>query len=153
MADRPIRVQRKRMKGWRMPPNTVYVGRISRWANPWPVGDLRRALVSAYDWSGNTHSGLYRAFFAVPHGAELANAPLWTAEAPVVAVRLFQVLAAHFHDIAPEAYAAWLALLRGKNLACWCHLCAGHAGGKPLGEHCDDCEPCHVDVLLELANG
>lgn len=29
--------------------------------------------------------------------------------------------------------------LRGKNLACWCALDAGH--------------PCHADVLLELANG
>jgi hypothetical protein len=30
----------------------------------------------------------------------------------------------------------WLADLRGKNLACWC----------PLDQ------PCHADVLLELAN-
>lgn len=33
MADRPIRVQRKRTKGWRMPPNTVYVGRPTEWGN------------------------------------------------------------------------------------------------------------------------
>ena len=155
MADRPIRVQRRRAKGWRMPPNTVSVARPSRWGNPWPVDDLRRALVHAYDWSGNTHEELYRAFFAVPHGAELANAPWWTAEAPAIAVRLFRTLADHFHETAPEAYAAWLAPLRGKTLACWCHLCpihAGHPGGRPLGEHCDDCDPCHVDPLLELAN-
>lgn len=31
----------------------------------------------------------------------------------------------------------WLKPLRGKNLACWCPL---------------DGEPCHADVLLELAN-
>ena len=30
----PVRIQRKRTKGWRMPPNTVYVGRGSRWGNP-----------------------------------------------------------------------------------------------------------------------
>jgi hypothetical protein len=30
-----------------------------------------------------------------------------------------------------------LSELRGKNLACWCHL-----------DH-----PCHADVLLEMANG
>ena len=29
-----VRIQRKRTKGWRMPPNTVYVGRGSRWGNP-----------------------------------------------------------------------------------------------------------------------
>ena len=33
-----VRVQRKRNKGWRMPPNTVYVGRPSRWGNPYRVG-------------------------------------------------------------------------------------------------------------------
>ena len=34
----PIRIQRKRTKGWRMPPNTVYVGRPSlRWGNPYTV--------------------------------------------------------------------------------------------------------------------
>ena len=31
----PIRIQRKRKKGWRMPPNTVYVGRPTKWGNPW----------------------------------------------------------------------------------------------------------------------
>lgn len=30
----PKRIQRKRTKGWRMPKNTVYVGRPSRWGNP-----------------------------------------------------------------------------------------------------------------------
>ena len=29
------RMQRKRTKGWRMPPNTVYVGRPSKWGNPY----------------------------------------------------------------------------------------------------------------------
>ncbi len=31
---KPVRIQRKRTKGWRMPPNTVYVGRPSGWGNP-----------------------------------------------------------------------------------------------------------------------
>jgi len=31
----PIRIQRKRTKGWRMPENTVYVGRPSLWGNPY----------------------------------------------------------------------------------------------------------------------
>ncbi len=35
------RIQRKRTKGWRSPPNTVYVGRPTKWGNPWFVeGDL-----------------------------------------------------------------------------------------------------------------
>ena len=42
--------------------------------------------------------------------------------------------------------------LRGKDLACWCHLCEKHKDGKPLGVVCSDCAPCHADVLLEIAN-
>ena len=30
----PIRIQRERTKGWRMPPNTVYVWRLSKFGNP-----------------------------------------------------------------------------------------------------------------------
>ena len=33
------RIQRKRTKGWRMPENAVYVGRPTRWGNPYKVGE------------------------------------------------------------------------------------------------------------------
>lgn len=33
MTIKPKRIQRKRTKGWRMPPNTVYVGRPAKWCN------------------------------------------------------------------------------------------------------------------------
>lgn len=36
----PVRIQRKRTAEWRMPPNTVYVGRPSKWGNPYTVGDV-----------------------------------------------------------------------------------------------------------------
>ena len=36
--DKPIRVQRRRVKGWRMPPNTIYVGRPTKFGNPFKVG-------------------------------------------------------------------------------------------------------------------
>ena len=38
MADRPIRIQLSRQKGWRMPPNTVKVDRTTPWGNPFVVG-------------------------------------------------------------------------------------------------------------------
>ncbi len=38
----PRRIQRKRTKVWRMPEGAVYVGRGSRWGNPWRVGDVVR---------------------------------------------------------------------------------------------------------------
>lgn len=35
----PVRIQRKRIKGWTMPPNTVSVTRPGRWGNPFKIGD------------------------------------------------------------------------------------------------------------------
>ena len=32
------RIQRRRRKGWRQPPNTLYAGRPSKWANPFVIG-------------------------------------------------------------------------------------------------------------------
>ncbi|MFN3891941.1 MAG: DUF4326 domain-containing protein [Beijerinckiaceae bacterium] len=34
MTERPKRIQRSRAKGWRMPANAVYVGRPTKWGNP-----------------------------------------------------------------------------------------------------------------------
>lgn len=38
VTTRPQRIQRKRTKGWRMPPGAVYVGRGTQWGNPFRVG-------------------------------------------------------------------------------------------------------------------
>jgi len=35
---KPQRIQRRRATGWKMPPNTVYVGRPTKWGNPFFVG-------------------------------------------------------------------------------------------------------------------
>ena len=49
---RPKRIQRKRTKGWRMPEGAIYVGRGSRWGNPYRVGTClipdARAAVDAF---------------------------------------------------------------------------------------------------------
>lgn len=37
-ATKPKRIQRKRVKGWRMPENTVYVGRPTKYSNPYKIG-------------------------------------------------------------------------------------------------------------------
>ena len=98
----PKRIQRKRTKGWKMPPNTVYVGRPTVWGNPFIVGHgltNETAVVEFLKWlKGQTATG----------GGGLRRITI-------------------LHSI-PE--------LRGKDLACWC----------PLDQ------PCHADVLLEIAN-
>jgi hypothetical protein len=107
----PVRIQRKRSKGWRMPANTVYVGRPTKYGNPYIVQ-------------------LYR--FAHPDGSP---APHDAAAAREMAVRDYEM----WLEARPDGQAlAQLAEreLRGKDLACWC----------PLDQ------PCHADVLLEIAN-
>jgi hypothetical protein len=48
---KPVRVQRKREKGWKMPANTVYVGRPSRWGNPFRIGEeVDQAAVRGWEW-------------------------------------------------------------------------------------------------------
>jgi len=44
------RIQRKRVKGWRMPPNTVYVGRPSKWGNPFCTWIHPDAVELYEDW-------------------------------------------------------------------------------------------------------
>jgi Domain of unknown function (DUF4326) len=34
----PRRIQRRRTRGWRLPPEALYVGRPTRWGNPYRVG-------------------------------------------------------------------------------------------------------------------
>jgi hypothetical protein len=75
-----------------MPEGAVYVGRPTRWGNPYRAGVTMnvRSVESA--------------------------------------VALFREVVAPTLDVAP---------LRGRDLVCWC----------PLDQ------PCHADVLLEIANG
>ena len=53
----PERIQRKRTKGWKMPPNTVNVTRPGRWGNPYYVGmfrdyDAAMAVADFEKWIG-----------------------------------------------------------------------------------------------------
>ena len=52
MSQQPKRVQRKRTKGWRMPEGVVYVGRGSKWGNPWKVGNgfVAAEVVALYEF-------------------------------------------------------------------------------------------------------
>lgn len=106
MGERPIRVQLKRTKGWRMPPDTMSVARPTKWGNPARVG--------------------------APHPyclPEEIAAGLSCAE-PLTAAEAVEIFSCFYFDPAE------LAILRGKNLACWCALD----------------QPCHADALLEIAN-
>ena len=46
MTAAPRRIQRKRTRGWKMPPNTVYVGRPTMWGNHAPISDRENRAYS-----------------------------------------------------------------------------------------------------------
>lgn len=132
----PKRIQRQRTKGWRMPEGTVYVGRPSRWGNPFRAvrnvaGVGRRRIRPG--WSVVRSDG-GRADIEIQHASDRLDAL-------EIAVEYFRLA---IHPAASKdsltAYPLWAEIqaeLRGKDLACWC----------PLDQ------PCHADVLLEIANG
>lgn len=117
----PVRIQRKRVSGWRMPAGAIYVGRPTIWGNP----VTREATI-------NWHLGDYM---------DGDRAAIWREEA----VKVFRLwitgqtdIGYHlpWHPYALPEKRPDIAPLRGHDLACWCRLD----------------QPCHADVLLELAN-
>jgi hypothetical protein len=113
-----------------MPENTIYVGRGSKWGNPFQVMTAPKGMVGAYPMTDCRY-------------AVLDSRP----EAPRGNYKLFKT----FHDAARYAVSQYryevlakmrakdpdvLQELAGRHLACWC----------------TETNPCHGDVLLELAN-
>ena len=94
-SSEPKRIQRKRTKGWEMPPLCQYVGRPTKWGNPYRVGPDGTAADCVKKYRDKIAGNLW----SFPTKKDIQ-------------------------------------LLRGLNLACWCGLD----------------QPCHADVLLEIAN-
>lgn len=93
------RIQRKRTKGWRMPPNTVSVTRPGPFGNPFTVQHYRDAGYSGTDENAARHC--VDAFRAWLKGEEH-----WAHPVPIETL-----------GKRPD-----VAQLRGKNLACWCPI-------------------------------
>jgi hypothetical protein len=121
----PQRIQRRRTAGWRMPEGAVYVGRPTRWGNPFAASRHADGQWRVYE-NGVGEHGRFWASYATGK------------EARARAVELFEL---HIGPMGNYEYdEATLVdlrrLLAGRDLVCWC----------PLDQ------PCHADVLLELAN-
>lgn len=132
----PERIQRKRTKGWRLPPNTVVVSRPSKWGNPYSLKDVaemyaeyppaeRRAVAQMLFRRDGEHWGMLA---------------VWLDDRPDRVAEMFWETVDRGATRNYQEYAA--SELRGKDLACWCPLV--DADGNPV--------PCHADVLLEWAN-
>ena len=130
----PVRVQRKRTKGWRMPEGAVYVGRGSKWGNPWKVELLGKTqMFYVHDGTHHVRGGQVFNHF----GSYDAKPEAMTAAATTFRNHLSGwYISGHPREGGQALAEAARAELAGKDLACWCKLTA----------------PCHADVLLELAN-
>lgn len=117
----PSRIQRKRTKGYKLPPNTTCVTRPGKYGNPFIIGHW---------YMGSDHRGVT----GLP---EIMNAHGWSKiENAQQAVDRFR------HYIETEGARSInsdvnkLAIgLKGRNVACWCK----------------EGDPCHGDVWIEYS--
>ena len=100
----PVRIQRKRAKGWKMPPNTVYVGRGSKFGNPFPVIE---------GWVGVYPDFICGRKLAVRRFGEWLKGKKFKRLTPET--NRFKAMT----EIPPTIMQIKEAL-KGKNLACWC---------------------------------
>jgi hypothetical protein len=125
----PQRIQQRRTKGWRKPEGAVAVGRGTKWGNPFRIervgcagGGFRFSIVTT----------------------EVRSARVWRqhigsqldARREAVALFALHVGPMGNYEYDDETLQRLRRDLAGKDLMCWC----------PLNQ------PCHADVLLELAN-
>lgn len=121
------RIQRKRTNGWKMPNNTIYVGRPTKYGNPFKlIGDIlyvdashRRKILSP--WIIYDHNYLYTKEEGIKKCVELYKS--WVIGNITSLVKP-----------CPFTLAKARKELIGNDLACFCSLSS----------------PCHADILIEL---
>lgn len=120
----PKRIQRKRTRGWKMPPNTVYVGRPSKWGNPFKVDKTfyKEFILTQSPINNVSIEFQFRVFHTKKEAIE-RSLNLYKKYLRKLFKNDFWKMGMHVE-------------LKGKNLACFCK----------------EGEPCHADILLKLAN-
>jgi len=126
-----IREVRSRKSGWKKPPNTVYVGRPTKFGNPF-------RLFKGKIYGDASHRGEPFLFLEDAVSSDAAQKRAIELYADWIAGKNpYNVIPCPFtvQDMIDE--------LEGYNLACWCKLT------DDAGNHF----PCHVDVLLKHIYG
>lgn len=138
----PERIQRKRTKNWRMPPGAVYVGRPTRWGNPFGVLTAPAVIDDGIRWPP-----VHRLTEIGDHPRTSVNhSSNWIVSREktdilTAAVRMYELHTGPMGSYEWDDVEAMLAPLRGRDLACWCPLVDQQ--GNPF--------PCHADSLLAMA--
>lgn len=123
----PKRIQLRRTKGWRKPEGCIVVARPSQWGNPWRVGETVGCDIDEPD--------MYRGSSAIV--------------TPSLAVELYRSAL-----LAPPIYK----LRDGRRIVTGLASCVSvetaviELASHDLGCWCPLDQPCHADVLLEIAN-
>lgn len=122
----PVRVQLSRRKGWTMPPDTIKVSRPTFYGNPFKIGrHYKRGGGGIPRWGWE---------FTYTEAFEGHQDDTYTTIADAIqAVDWYRWYVGKW---SADSIRTAREKLGGKNLACWCALD----------------QPCHADVLLELAN-
>ena len=120
----PTRIQRKRTAGWKKPEGAVYVGRGTRWGNPWAIAETNTGTGWTVNWAGSRDQtpGVLRT--EVPANDRR--------DAHVLAVEMYE----NWLYAQPQLLERARQDLAGRDLMCWC--------AESL--------PCHAEVLLRVAN-
>lgn len=118
----PKRIQRRRTRGWTMPPGALYVGRPTIWGNPFLCVQKAHGDELALKLYENLFSGWNPSIVKSLSDEEVAE--------------IYELHHAWLKRIGIHPLEAAISDLRGRDLACWCPLDA----------------LCHGDILLQLVN-
>jgi hypothetical protein len=136
----PTRIQRRRTKGWHAPDGAVYVGRGTRWGNPYRLGDtqVRMPGIDGSEWQ---HEGRLGKTSGQRHAFVHPDRSMtWHLVQDATAEQVVELYRRWLAD-RPELAAAARDELAGRDLMCWCPL---PEPGQP--------DHCHAAVLISLAN-
>lgn len=122
LTEQPRRIQRRRTKGWRTPPGAVYVGRPTRFGNPYRLIRQDAGWIVRFGDHGGGVGTFHNTYEARRYATEAFRVWINLPEQADTR-RLFRQL------------------LQGRDLTCWCPL---PEPGQP--------DHCHAAVLLEIAN-
>lgn len=126
------RIQRKRSKGWKMPDNTIYVGRPTKWGNPFVTIQDMTYYFSERRLKLRLDPLVYCCHKSTADAIQLYELAIC---APLK-IRVFiggydgRIIENYFITILNNLHE-----LKNKDLACWCKLD----------------KSCHADILLKFA--
>lgn len=104
--NNPIRVQRKRTKGYKMPDNTISVTRPGKWGNPFQIGDLIKI--------GNGKSQGEFSYLKCLY-------PKYN-DGSFMELKTVKDVVASYKEYLTKYPSKDIKELKGKNLACWCKV-------------------------------